>query len=65
MPGDRLTKKVFLWDFDQPRSWCSNIKNIFKKLNLQDLYQSQSMGGKSLDTILRHAFETYEHMNYL
>ena len=56
---------MFFWDYYQARSWCSDIKNIFEKLNLQDLYQSQSMNGKSLDTILRHTFETYEQMNYL
>ena len=34
MKDDRLTKKIFMWDYKQKNGWCSEISKIFHKFNL-------------------------------
>lgn len=38
MPNDRLTKKVFAWDREMANGWCSEIKKVFRQLDLLDNY---------------------------
>ena len=43
MKDDRLTKQIFLWDFTQPgNSWSNDICNIFKSINLESKFDSQT-----------------------
>ncbi|KAH3829741.1 hypothetical protein DPMN_102969 [Dreissena polymorpha] len=60
MPGDRLTKRIFNWDFSQNWGWNSEIKHIFELLNLQHLFASRSMGNISLDSLLSRATDHYK-----
>jgi hypothetical protein len=59
MPDDRITKKVFLWDYAHSHGWCSDVKRVFEQLNLLDLYTTKSMSNLSLDNLLCHAKETF------
>ena len=43
MKDDRLTKQIFLWDLTQPGdSWSNDICNIFKSINLESKFDSQT-----------------------
>ena len=42
MPNDRVTKKIFNWDFDNDRNgWCGDVKTILSLLDMSDVYQNQ------------------------
>ena len=45
MDDDRLTKKIFLNDFNRNKnnSWCSEIKSIFNKLALLENFQNKEL----------------------
>ena len=39
MENNRLSKSIFLWDYEQTQSsWCQNVKEIFSKLNFDNEY---------------------------
>ena len=40
MDNTRLTKRVFLWDYDQRnQSWCNEVLKIFTSIDLHDIYR--------------------------
>ena len=42
MPNDRITKKIFKWDFENDRnSWCGDVKSVLSLLDMSDVYQNQ------------------------
>ena len=41
MKDDRLTKKIFMWDYKQKNGWCSEISKIFHKLNLGQKFKDK------------------------
>ena len=42
MPNDRVTKKIFNWDFENDRNgWCGDVKTILSLLDMSDVYQNQ------------------------
>ena len=41
--NSRLTKRVFLWDYNQPHGWCSDMKKIFSSIGLNNLYETISI----------------------
>ncbi|KAH3897308.1 hypothetical protein DPMN_021496 [Dreissena polymorpha] len=65
MPDERLTKKVFNWDFSHNKSWNSDIKDIIDSLNPQNLFQSRSMGNISLHCLLSRATKHYEKIEQM
>ena len=55
MDDNRLTKRVFLWDYNQLHGWCSNMKNIFSNIGLINLHETISVDGFSTRSLLRFA----------
>lgn len=44
MRDTRLTKKVFRWEYSNGRhNWCSEVLDIFRKLNLEFIYENFMM----------------------
>ena len=46
MEDDRLTKKIFMWDYQERRSvgsWNSDVFKIFDKIGKLDIYQNRCM----------------------
>ena len=44
MDETRLTKRVFLWCFDNPENnWCGNIRKIAETLHKQQIYNTKSI----------------------
>ena len=43
MDDSRLTKRVFLWDYNQTHGWCSDMKNIFSSIGLNNLNETISI----------------------
>ena len=42
MPNDRVTKKIFNWDFENDRnSWCGDAKTMLSLLDMSDVYHNQ------------------------
>ena len=42
MDSNRITKQVFLWDYEKCKlNWSSEIKEIFSKINMQNHYNSK------------------------
>ena len=41
MGNDRITKKIFNWDYDKPSGWCSEVKTIFNSLGLSNYHSDQ------------------------
>lgn len=58
MDDRRLTKRVFIWDHAHAHGWCSDIKTLFRQLNISDLYDNRSMGLYSLHGLLQYAETT-------
>lgn len=53
MDDDRLTKKVFNWEYSlNKNNWCKDVKSIFTKIGLEQLYIDKSVGGMSLNKLL-------------
>lgn len=55
MDDSRITKRVFLWDYNQPHGWCADIKKVFNSINLNNLYDSLSVGGFTTRSLLQFA----------
>ena len=55
MDDNRLTKRVFLWDYNQQHGWCSDRKKIFSSIGLNDLYETISVDGFSTRSLLTFA----------
>ena len=55
MDDSRLTKRVFLWDYNQPHGWCSDMKKIFSSIGLNNLYETISINGFSTRSLLSYA----------
>ena len=55
MDDNRLTKRVFLWDYNQPYDWCSDMKQIFSNIGLINLHETISVDGFSTRSLLRFA----------
>ena len=47
MDDNRLTKRVFLWDYNQQHGWCSDMKKFFSSIGLNNLYETISVDGFS------------------
>ena len=43
MSEDRLTKKVFNWDYNVCKNWSYEIKEIFDSINMQQVYITKSL----------------------
>ena len=41
MNDDRLTKKIYNWDYNMSNGWCSELKKVFDKLELPDYFLDQ------------------------
>ena len=55
MDDNRLTKRVFLWDYNQQHGWCSDMKKIFSSIGLNNLYETISVDGFSTRSLLTFA----------
>ena len=55
MDDSRLTKRVILWDYNQPHGWCSDMKKIFSSIGLNNLYETISINGFSTISLLSFA----------
>ena len=57
MREDRLTKKVFNWDYKHDKEWSSETKLIFDKIGLAELYDSKSMCDRSIKPVINTVHE--------
>ena len=55
MDDNSLTKRVFLWAYNQPHGWCSDMKKIFSNIGLINLHETISVDGFSTRSLLRFA----------
>ena len=55
MDDNRLTKRVFLWDYNQQHGWCSELKKILSYIGLSNLYENISVDGFSTRSLLTFA----------
>ena len=55
MDDNRLTKRVFLWDYNQQHGWCSELKKILSYIGLSNLYENISVNGFSTRSLLTFA----------
>lgn len=37
----RITKQALCWDYNNRRTWCTQIKNVCKKLNISHVFFNQ------------------------
>ena len=57
MREGRLTKTVFNWDYKHDKGWCSEIKLIFDKSGLAELYASKSICDRSIKSVINNEYE--------
>ncbi len=65
MPLDRITKRIFLWDYELSKvgkyTWSSCVKNIFEECSMEYFYENLELcdvGPTALKRVLRDAKKT-------
>ena len=54
MNNDRITKKIFMWDFKQKKGWCSEISKILHQVGLgQNFKDKQFCDLRLIDTKIK------------
>ena len=59
MNDDRLTKKIFLWDYSQSNGWCKEISKIFNEMDMGDKFSEKqfcdlrAVKSKTIDLMAR------------
>ena len=60
MENNRLTKSIFLWDYeDTQSSWFKNVKKIFSKLNFDNEYNLEQI--VDIENAKTNLFKLAEH----
>ena len=60
MDNNRLTKTIFLWDYEETQSsWCQNVKEIFGKLDFDNEYNLKQI--VDIEKAKTNLFKLAEH----
>ncbi len=41
MNPDRLTKRIFIWDYNLCKNWCKEVKQIFELIECQEMFTNK------------------------
>lgn len=60
LPDTRLTKKVFLWDYDLlNNNWCNELQSILESLNMLSNFQNKDVC--NINNVKDELFKLCEH----
>ncbi len=41
MNADRLTKRIFIWDYNLCKNWCKEVKQIFELIECEEMFTNK------------------------
>ncbi len=57
MNPDRLTKRIFIWDYNLCKNWCKEVKQLLELIECQDMFTNK-LAGNLITVKWKHLLST-------